>query len=60
MGGGGGGVMKTFFDGITKLDLFYGSFLCILGSLYRIGIFLGIAKFSNIFGVLEIPDIVIG
>ena len=26
-------------------------------SLYRLGIFWGVAKISNVFGVLEIPDI---
>ena len=46
---------------ITKFDYISGLFLCILGSflrsLYRMGIFLGVAKILNIFGLLEIPDI---
>ena len=46
---------------ITKLDYIKGSFLCILGSFLKVkvqngGIF-GVAKYSNIFGVMEIPDI---
>ena len=45
----------------TKLDYIKGLFLCILGSFLKVivqngDIYLG-AKFSNIFGVLEIPDI---
>ena len=35
-------------------NAFFGNFL---RSMYRMGIFLGVAKISNIFGVLEIPDI---
>ena len=32
-------------------------FLCILGSFLYVKDFLGVAKISNIFEVLEIPDI---
>ena len=47
---------------VTKLAIFMGLFLCILGSFLRVVVqnwdIFGVAKISNIFwGVLEIPDI---
>ena len=54
--------MNIFFcgggGGITKLDWFYGSFLCILGSFLNVSVQnedIGVAKISNI--VLSMPDI---
>ena len=38
-----------FFGVFTKMDYIKGSFLCILGSRYRIGDILWAAKISNIF-----------
>ena len=51
-----------FLGVITKMDWFRWLFLCILGYflkvMYRMGIFLGIAKISNIFwGMPDVPDI---
>ena len=48
---------------IDKLDYYIlGSFICILGSFFKVkvqngGNFLGLLKFLIFFGVLEIPDI---
>ena len=54
LGGGGGGVITnwTIFSGY--FNAFYGLFI---RSRYRIGIFFWVAKISNIFGVLKIPEI---
>ena len=49
---------------ITKLDHIWMSFLCILVSFLKVkvqnGDFRGVAKISNILGVLGIPDIFCG
>ena len=51
-------ILWILFGIITKLDYIWGPFLCILGSFqYKLGIYFWVAKISNIFGVLEIPDI---
>ena len=54
-------ILWIFFWVITKVDYILGSFLCILCvflmSRYRMGDTFWVAKISNIFGVLEIPDI---
>ena len=42
--------MDIFLGSITKLDYIKESFLCILGSFRKWGMFLGVAKISNIFG----------
>ena len=57
-------ILWIFFLGHHKIGLYLGSFLNILGSFLKVkvqiwGYFLGVAKISNIFGVLEIPDIYI-
>ena len=56
LGGGGGH---------HKIGLVWGSFLCNLGSFFKVkvqnwDIFLGLLKFQIFFGVLEIPDIFFG
>ena len=63
----------NIFGGMKILWIFFGSsqnwaslrvismqFRVFLRSRFRIGIFFWVAKISNIFGVLEIPDIVLG
>ena len=56
-------ILWIYFGGLHKLDYIKGSFLFILGSYGQgteWGIFFGVAKISNIFRVLEIPDIFLG
>ena len=53
------------FRVITKLDYFWRSFLCILGSFLKVkvqngGYFLGCLNFKYLFGVLEIHDVFLG
>ena len=54
-------ILWLFFGVITKLNYIKGSFLCILGCFPKVkvqnGDIYGAAKISNIFGVLEIPEI---
>ena len=56
--------MKDIFLVKTKLDWLLGSFLCFKGillmSMYRMGIFLGVAKISNIFLVCLSFQLIIG
>ena len=47
-------ILWIFFGGHHKIGLVLGSFLCILGSFFKVkgtelGYFLGVAKISNIF-----------
>ena len=48
-----------FFGGFQKNEyiLGYDDFADSLRSMYKMGIFLGVAKISNIFRVLDIPDV---
>ena len=54
-------IMWIFFGGNHKIGLVWGSFLSILGSFLKVKVqnwdIFWVAKISNIFGVLEIPDI---
>ena len=49
--------MVDIFCGYFKIGLFWGSFLYILVPRYRMGIFLGAAKFQIFLGMPDIPDI---
>ena len=55
-------ILWIFFWGHHKIGLVSGSFLCNLGSFFKVKVqnwdIFGVAKISNnFFGVLEIPDI---
>ena len=56
-------ILWIFCWGHHKIWLVLGTFLCILGSFFKVkgtelGYFFGVAKILNIFlGVLDIPDI---
>ena len=55
-------ILRIFFWGHHKIGLVRGSFLCNLGSFFKVkvqnwDIFLGCLNFKYFFGVLEIPDI---
>ena len=56
--------VDVFFGGHHKIGLYLGvismHFRVFLRSRYRIGDIFGVAKISNIFGVLEIPDNYLG
>ena len=54
--------VDIFWGSSPNWTIFYGSFLCILGSFLKVnvqngGYFFGLLKFQIFFGVLEIPDI---
>ena len=59
---GGGGIMKLwiFLEEHHITELFWGSFKYISGlfrSMYRIGLFLRVAKFQIFLGIPDVPNI---